>query len=63
MRIMIKCIQEPETWISICLIVQDHSPTSDSEYTQQDDFMCENCDKMYTRARDLDIHMSYCTGS
>ena len=36
--------------------------SSDSEYTQQDNFMCEKCDKMYTRARDLDIHMSYCTG-
>ncbi|KAK7087404.1 coiled-coil domain-containing protein 157-like isoform X2 [Littorina saxatilis] len=24
-------------------------------------FVCENCDKMYTKARDLEIHRSYCT--
>ena len=37
-------------------------PTADPDYSRQDNFMCEKCDKMYTRARDLDIHMSYCTG-
>ncbi|KAK7474482.1 hypothetical protein BaRGS_00034304 [Batillaria attramentaria] len=25
-------------------------------------YVCNNCDKMYTKARDLDIHKSYCTG-
>lgn len=25
-------------------------------------YVCDNCDKMYTKARDLDIHKSYCTG-
>ena len=37
-------------------------PTADPEYSRQDNFMCEKCDKMYTRVRDLEIHMSYCTG-
>lgn len=34
----------------------------DDSYEREDNFMCRNCDKMYTRQRDLDIHMSYCTG-
>ncbi|XP_045171608.2 coiled-coil domain-containing protein 157-like isoform X2 [Mercenaria mercenaria] len=39
-------------------------PTADVEdnYIRKDNFMCQNCDKMYDRQRDLDIHMSYCTG-
>ena len=24
-------------------------------------YVCEHCDKMYTKARDLEIHRSYCT--
>ncbi|KAL4224088.1 hypothetical protein ACF0H5_017542 [Mactra antiquata] len=39
-------------------------PTTDMEddYIRGDSFSCQNCDKMYNRQKDLDIHMSYCTG-
>ncbi|OWF50254.1 coiled-coil domain-containing protein 157-like [Mizuhopecten yessoensis] len=35
---------------------------SDTDYTKNDMFSCEKCDKMYSRMRDLEIHKSYCTG-
>ncbi|KAH3876704.1 hypothetical protein DPMN_000553, partial [Dreissena polymorpha] len=38
------------------------SAPSEDEYVKQDNFSCHNCDKMYTKQRDLEIHMSYCTG-
>lgn len=43
---------------------QAHIPTSNiaDDYIKQDNFICENCDKMYTKQRDLEIHKSYCTG-
>jgi len=43
-----------------------HVPASamdnESNYVREDNFTCGNCDKMYTKHRDLEIHMSYCTG-
>lgn len=43
---------------------KSYIPTADFDdnYHKEDNFTCSNCDKMYTRQRDLDIHMSYCTG-
>lgn len=35
---------------------------SDTDYTKNEMFSCEKCDKMYSRMRDLEIHKSYCTG-
>lgn len=32
-------------------------------YQKNEMFSCAQCDKMYSRARDLEIHKSYCTGS
>ena len=39
-------------------------PTIDdgADYTKKTSYTCENCDKMYSKAKDLEIHMSYCTG-
>lgn len=37
-------------------------PLTDDDYTQKTSFTCQNCDKMYSKAKDLEIHMSYCTG-
>lgn len=38
-------------------------PTIDdgADYTKKTSYTCENCDKMYSKAKDLEIHMSYCT--
>ncbi|KAL3857715.1 hypothetical protein ACJMK2_012357 [Sinanodonta woodiana] len=36
-------------------------PRADAEYSPSDMFVCDRCDKMYSRARDLEIHKSYCT--
>ncbi|XP_033747469.1 coiled-coil domain-containing protein 157-like [Pecten maximus] len=38
------------------------TPSSDTDYTKNEMFSCEKCDKMYSRMRDLEIHKSYCTG-
>ncbi|CAG2195537.1 unnamed protein product [Mytilus edulis] len=32
------------------------------DYTRKTSYTCQNCDKMYSKPKDLDIHMSYCTG-
>ncbi|CAH1802625.1 unnamed protein product [Owenia fusiformis] len=31
------------------------------DYTPQDTYVCEHCDKMYTTSMDLDLHKSYCS--
>lgn len=35
---------------------------NDHLYRKNEMFSCTQCDKMYSRARDLEIHKSYCTG-
>ncbi|XP_052801343.1 LOW QUALITY PROTEIN: coiled-coil domain-containing protein 157-like [Mya arenaria] len=44
--------------------IRPRIPTAEEDdgYTRRENFSCCNCDKMYTRQRDLDIHMSYCSG-
>ncbi|KAJ8312416.1 hypothetical protein KUTeg_009789 [Tegillarca granosa] len=40
-----------------------HSGKSvDSDYKKKEMYSCNNCDKMYSKLRDLEIHKSYCTG-
>ncbi len=41
---------------------QSQSGADNSGYTPQDMFVCAQCDKMYSKQRDLEIHKSYCTG-
>ncbi|XP_035691862.1 coiled-coil domain-containing protein 157-like isoform X2 [Branchiostoma floridae] len=39
------------------------SRESPHDYHRMDTFVCEACDKMYTSAKELEIHKSYCYGS
>ncbi|XP_019638383.1 PREDICTED: coiled-coil domain-containing protein 157-like [Branchiostoma belcheri] len=38
------------------------SRESPHDYHRMDTFVCEGCDKMYTSAKELEIHKSYCYG-
>lgn len=41
---------------------RSQSGTDNSGYVRPDMFVCAECDKMYSKQRDLEIHKSYCTG-
>ncbi|XP_071110838.1 coiled-coil domain-containing protein 157-like [Haliotis cracherodii] len=41
---------------------RSQSGTDNSGYIRPDMFVCADCDKMYSKQRDLEIHKSYCTG-
>ncbi|XP_046578937.1 coiled-coil domain-containing protein 157-like [Haliotis rubra] len=41
---------------------RSQSGADNSGYSPPDMFVCADCDKMYSKQRDLEIHKSYCTG-